>query len=215
VHHLRDKGGAIVNVASALADRAIPLQGTYGATKHALKAWTDSLRMELEEERAPISLTLIKPASVDTPLFRKAKTLLGVEPRPIPPVYAPEVVAHAILEALQHPMRDMIAGGRGRMAGAGEHWSPRLTDVYMEHTMFDSQRTETRVTADRPSNLYAPVTDDGGERGQFDGRVIEWSAYTEAALHPRRAAGVVAAAGLSAIAIAAGRRFRPSRRRRG
>jgi NAD(P)-dependent dehydrogenase (short-subunit alcohol dehydrogenase family) len=72
VTRLRDRGGALINVGSALCDRAIPLQGNYCAAKHALKAFTDALRMELEQEGVPISVTLVKPASVDTPFFEKA-----------------------------------------------------------------------------------------------------------------------------------------------
>ena len=79
-------GGALINVASALADRAIPLQGNYCATKHALKGFTDALRMELEESGIPISVTLIKPSSMNTPLFEKARSYMGVEPQPVPPV---------------------------------------------------------------------------------------------------------------------------------
>lgn len=74
VRHLRQRGGALINVGSAVSDRAIPLQGNYCAAKHALKAFTDALRMELEEEGAPISVTLVKPASIDTPFFEKART---------------------------------------------------------------------------------------------------------------------------------------------
>jgi NAD(P)-dependent dehydrogenase (short-subunit alcohol dehydrogenase family) len=211
VKHLRSRvgttgmgeaaGGAIINVASALADRAIPLQGNYCATKHAIKAFTDSLRMELEDEGIPISITLLKPGSIDTPLFQKSKTLLGVEPQPIPPVYTPQVVAHAILEAAQHPMRDLIAGGMGKVVSLGEKLSPRLTDKYMERSTFESQKTEIRAEADRPSNLYEPLDHDGGERGHFQGRVKKWSAYTESVLHPRAAAGILAGLGLT---IAAG-----------
>ena len=98
-------GGALINVGSALSDRAIPLQGSYCAAKHALKAFTDALRMELEEEGVPISVTLVKPASIDTPFFDKARTYLGVEPQPVPPVYAPEVVSEVILHAAQHPLQ--------------------------------------------------------------------------------------------------------------
>jgi short-subunit dehydrogenase len=99
VRHLRTRGGALINVGSALCDRAIPLQANYCAAKHALKGFTDALRMELEEEGAPISVTLVKPASIDTPFFEKARTYLGFEPQPVPPVYAPEVVSEVILEA--------------------------------------------------------------------------------------------------------------------
>src|SRR5215216_8017384 len=108
---LKQQGGALINVASALSDRAIPLQGNYCAAKHALKGFTDALRMELEEEGLPISVTLVKPASIDTPFFEKAKTYLGVEPQPVPPVYTPDVVADVILQAAQYPIRELIAGG--------------------------------------------------------------------------------------------------------
>jgi hypothetical protein len=70
--------------------------------------------MELEDEGAPISISLLKPGSIDTPLFEKAKTLLGVEPQPIPPVYTPGVVAHAILEAAEHPMRISSSAAWGK-----------------------------------------------------------------------------------------------------
>lgn len=198
VRHLRTRGGAIVNVASALADRAVPLQGNYSASKHAIKAFTDALRMELEDEGAPISITLVKPGSIDTPLFQKARTFLGVEPQPIPPVYAPEVVAHAVLAAAQRPIRDLIAGGMGKVVSLGEKLSPTLTDKYMERATFESQKTRVRASADRPSNLYAPLENDGGPRGRFPGRVRPWSAYTEAVLHPRTAAAAVGLATLAA-----------------
>src|SRR5919109_776658 len=102
VPYLRKQGGALINIASALADRAIPLQGNYCAAKHALKAFTDALRMELEEAGAPISVTLVKPGSIDTPFFEKAKTVFDVEPQPVPPVFAPEIVADVILHCAEH-----------------------------------------------------------------------------------------------------------------
>lgn len=198
VELLRERGGALINVASAVADRAIPLQGNYSATKHAIKAFTDTLRMELEQAGVPISVTLVKPGSIDTPLFAKANSLLGVEPQPIPPVYAPEVVARVILQAAEHPMRDVIAGGMGKVVSLGEKLSPRLTDKYMERSTFDSQKTEAPIEDGRPDNLHAPIEHDGGERGNFEGRVHERSLYTAAVMHPRRAAllGTAAAAAL-------------------
>lgn len=210
VELLRERGGALINVASAVADRAIPLQGNYSATKHAIKAFTDTLRMELEEEGVPISVTLVKPGSIGTPLFDKAKSLLGVVPQPIPPVYAPDVVARVILDAAQRPIRDVIAGGMGKVVSLGEKLSPRLTDKYMERTTFDSQKTEMPAAESKPDNLYAPVPNDGGERGHFDGRVHEWSAYSAAVTHPKRALLLGAAAG---AALYLGRRAMMQRRR--
>ena len=201
---MRGRGGALINVASAVADRAIPLQGNYSATKHAIKAFTDTLRMELEEEGVPISVTLVKPGSIDTPLFGKAKSFLGVEPQPIPPVYSPNVVANAILEAAHRPIRDVIAGGMGKVVSLGEKLSPRITDKYMERGTFESQKTDTPLSDTRPDNLYAPVDHDGGERGHFSGRVRKWSAYTQAALHPKRTV-ILATIAAAATAVAARR----------
>jgi NAD(P)-dependent dehydrogenase (short-subunit alcohol dehydrogenase family) len=205
VPHLRERGGAIVNVGSALSDRAIPLQANYCAAKHALKAFTDALRMELEEEGVPISVTLVKPASIDTPFFDKAKTYLGVEPQPVPPVYAPEVVSEVILEAAQRPIRELIAGGAGAKLSVAR-FVPRIADLYMERWTFDSQKTNTPADT-RPDNLYHPVADDGGERGRnWQGHTRRTSVYTRAFLHPRAAAMVSAGVGLTLAAlIAAGR----------
>jgi short-subunit dehydrogenase len=200
VEQMREDGGALINVASAVADRAIPLQGNYCAAKHATKAFTDSLRMELEDEGVPISVTLVKPGSVDTPFFEKAKTYLGVEPQPVPPVYAPEVVAKVILESAERPVRDVIVGGMGKMLSLG-NLTPRVADKYMEATTFDSQKTNELVTADRRDNLYEPLEFDGGERGRnWKGRVMKRSAYTVAALNPGKAAVLVAAVGLAFVA---------------
>jgi short-subunit dehydrogenase len=205
VAHLRHGGGALINVGSALSDRAIPLQGGYCAAKHALKAFTDALRMELEEEGLPIAVTLVKPASIDTPFFEKARTYLGVEPQPVPPVYAPEVVSEVILHAAEHPLRELIAGGSGVKLSAAR-FTPRLADLYMERWTFDSQRTDKPVNG-RPDNLYEPLPDDGGERGRnWKGHTRGSSVYTRAALHPRATAAVIAGLALGLGAAAAARR---------
>jgi NAD(P)-dependent dehydrogenase (short-subunit alcohol dehydrogenase family) len=201
VPYLKRQGGALINVASALADRAIPLQGNYSAAKHALKAFTDALRMELEEEDAPVSVSLVKPGSIATPLFDKARTLLGVEPQPVPPVYAPELVARAILRCAQHPVRDIVVSGMGKVLSLAGTVAPRATDRYMERTTFQSQQSDRRLSPARRDNLYQPVGYDGGERGSnWSGRVHQRSLYTTAALHP----GATAAVMLLVTAAAAG-----------
>ena len=202
VEHLRKRGGALINVASALADRAIPLQGNYCAAKHAVKAFTDALRMELEHDGVPISVTLVKPASIDTPFFEKARTFLGVEPQPVPPVYDPQVVADVILAAAERPVRELIAGGSGAKLSAAR-FAPRLADRYMERWTFDSQMTDMPVQPGRRDNLYEPVPDDGGERGRnWKGHTRRSSVYTRAMLNPREM--LVAAAALVAVGAALG-----------
>ena len=192
IPQLRRHGGALINIGSIVSDRAIPLQGAYSASKHAVKGITDALRMELEEEGAPISVTLIKPSAIDTPYFKHAKNYMEVQPKPPAPVYAPEVVANAILRAAEHPVRDITIGGGGRFITALGTALPRLTDFYMERAMFSAQRSDTPAEA-RPGNLYQPSGEENRERGDYEGHVMQSSAYTQATMSPARmllAAGV-------------------------
>jgi short-subunit dehydrogenase len=192
VARLRRHGGALINIGSIVSDRAIPLQGTYSASKHAVKGFTDALRMELEAEGAPVSVTLIKPSAIDTPYFKHAKNYMDVEPKPPAPVYAPEVVANAILRAAEHPVRDITIGGGGRFLSAMGTALPRLTDIYMERAMFSSQQSDLPAEQ-QPGNLYEPLGRENLERGSYGGHVMKSSVYTQAALSPGRmllAAGV-------------------------
>ncbi len=130
--HLRAGGGAIVNVGSILGDRAIVQQGPYCATKHAVQALTDTLRMELERDGAPISVTLIKPGAIDTPFPEHARNFMDNPPRLPPPLYVPEVVADAVLFACAHPRRTLYAGGGGLLSSLLSRAAPRLADHIME-----------------------------------------------------------------------------------
>jgi NAD(P)-dependent dehydrogenase (short-subunit alcohol dehydrogenase family) len=199
VPRLRGSGGALINIGSIVSDRAIPLQGAYSASKQAVKGFTDALRLELEEEGAPVSVTLIKPSAIDTPYFQHAKNYMDVEPKPPAPVYAPEVVANAILRAAEHPIRDITIGGGGRFISALGTALPRLTDFYMERAMFRSQRSDTPALGG-PGNLYQPAAQENQERGGYRGHVMQSSMYTQAAFSPAKA---LLAAGLG-LAVFAG-----------
>lgn len=203
--HLRTRGGALINVGSTLSDRAIPIQGTYCASKHAVKGYTDALRMELEKEDSPISVTLIKPSAVDTPYIHHAKNLLPTEPLNPPPVYSPETVAQAILHCAEHPERDVFVGAGGMALAEFGHHAPRLTDKVMEATMFDLQKSDEPKSHGRQDSLHAPG-EDGSERGGYPGHVAESSVYTQAALHP-----FVTGALMAGIGLALGRWWKSSR----
>ncbi len=201
---LRDRGGAIINVGSVESDVALPLTGMYAAAKHAVKAYTDTLRMELDHDNIPISVTLIKPSGIDTPFFKHARNHLSVEPQAAPPVYAPEVVAKAILHCAEHPTPDVIVGGAGKMMSGMRKSSLRMTDKFMEATQFKAQKTDRPADVATDSLFDAP-TDPGSVHGDYQGHVMQSSAYTKAKLHPLVGTAVVAGVGL---ALAAGvRRF--------
>lgn len=198
--HLKVRGGAIINLGSTVSDRAIPLQGMYSASKFAIRGFTDALRMELEEQGAPISVTLIKPAAIDTPYIQHAKNYLDTEPDFPPPVYAPETVASAILHAAAHPERDIFVGGGGKMFSVMEKYAPRLTDRYMERALFKQQRKGGPPRRDRAGALYT-AGETLQQSGGYEGHVMQSSAYTKASLHPWITGAIMGATGVAVAAL--------------
>jgi NAD(P)-dependent dehydrogenase (short-subunit alcohol dehydrogenase family) len=207
--HLRQHGGALINVGSIASDLAFPFQGMYAASKHAVKGFTDALRMELMDENAPISVTLIKPASIDTPLPQRARNYMDREPSLPPPIYPPEEVANAILHAAVHPQRDIFVGGAGKAFVAGKELAPGTYD-YLTPAIIALQK---RGSAPRNPDgaLHAPVAA-GETRGDPPVPVMRTSAYTRATLHPLAAAagllGVGAATAFAVLGTSSGRRRR-------
>jgi short-subunit dehydrogenase len=199
--YLEKTDGALICVGSALSDRGAPLQGAYDAAKHAIKGWLDALRVELMHEQSKVRVTLIKPSSINTPLFNKAKTHLGVMPQPIPPIYEPELAAEGILRAAEGNERDVFIGGGGKALSVGERISPKLMDLQMRRAGFKKQKTQWPKETDAPNNLFSHVEDDGGPKGDFTQTAKSHSLYQELATHsivsPLGAAAVL---GLAALA---------------
>jgi NAD(P)-dependent dehydrogenase (short-subunit alcohol dehydrogenase family) len=199
VRLMKDAGGVLINLGSELSEVAIPLQGIYSASKHAVKGYTDALRMELEHDDVPIAVTLVKPSAINTPYPEHARNYLdeGVPALP-PPIYAPEVVARTILHCAERPVRDVVVGGGGRLQIAFGKNAPRLTDRYMKRWMFDRQKTYGRAHIDE-GNLERPQADGRGW-GLHKGHVKRSSLYTRAALSPMVTTMAFAAAGLTLAA---------------
>ncbi|HEX8532944.1 MAG TPA: SDR family oxidoreductase [Allosphingosinicella sp.] len=191
--HLRANGGAIVNVGSLTSDRALPVQGIYSASKHAMKGFTDALRMELEYEGAPISVTLIKPASIGTPMPQHVKNYHDQEPNFPPPVYAPEEVARTILHVAETPVRDAFIGSGARTMSMLGSVAPRLLDWISAKFLVPAQFGTEQAT--KTDNLHRGQSE-ARVRGDHQGSVIRPSLYTKAARHPAitlTAAGAAAA----------------------
>lgn len=177
--HLKRQGqGTIINNASILAARAVPLQAGYCAAKHGIKGFTEALRLELEHERSGINVTLLMPSSINTPLFDHARSKLGVKPQPIPPFYESRVVAEAILFAAEHPRRDIIVGSAGKMLAVMERISPSLVDRLMltRGAMFEMQKTDQPDNGQ--DNLFKPVHETGSTTGDFGRLSRSTSLYT-------------------------------------
>ena len=193
--NLKTTGGALINLGSTLSDVAIPLQGMYCASKHAVKGFTDALRIELEAEDAPISVTLIKPSAIDTPYTDHARNYLKNEPQNPPPVYSPETVAEAILHCAENPTRDVFIGAGGKAMSVMGKVAPRTTDIVMENSMLSIQKKDEKPKNGRLEGLYESHDASLKERGHYDGHVMESSIYTTGTLHPKSVSvGVMAAA---------------------
>lgn len=109
--HLKASGGALINVGSEVSEASAPLLGMYVASKHAVKGFTDSLRIEIEKvDQAPISITLIQPTAVDTPFPEHSRNYMAQEPKLPPPMIEPQLVANAILKAATKPTRSKKVG---------------------------------------------------------------------------------------------------------
>ena len=204
----RGSGGAIINVGSEVSERAIPMQGMYASSKHAVKGFTDALRMELEKEGTPLQVTLVRPAAIDTMFAVHAKNYMDKEPALPPPVYAPEVVADAILYCAEHPKRDVYAGGASKMISTGSKLMPGLFDRFMNASMFDQQQSSRPSLPGRRDALYKP--DPATELRQRQGmpqNVHERSLYTKTSLRSSPVTTALVAGGALLAAFSLSRRL--------
>ena len=202
VPHLRVAGGALITIGSIASDLPSPLMGAYAASKHAIKAYVETLRMELETDSAPISVTLIKPSGIDTPIARHAADHADGAARIPPPAYDPALVARAILDAAVHPRREITIGGVGRAEVLfGQHFPRtfgRIAPLAAAKFVNRSKRQP------RPNNLFRPASPGDERSGEQRGR--RFSLYTLAAEHPKAMLGIGAL--LGGALLAARRRSR-------
>lgn len=195
MEHFRERGeGGIINVGSILSVRAIPRQGPYCASKHAIRGITDSLRMEIEEDGLPIAVTLIKPGAIDTPYKDHAKNYFDVRPVNPPPVYAPDPVADAILHCVERPKREITVGAGGGMVAVVGKLMPSVADFVMEKSMSRLQMTDEPAGDIDDHALYEGKSS-LEERGDYDQYVAESSLWTKARLHPVVTSTALLAAG--------------------
>jgi short-subunit dehydrogenase len=160
---LKTSGGALINVGSEVSEAVVPLQGMYSASKHAVKGFTDALRVEIEQiDKTDIAITLIQPTAVDTPYPQHAKNYMTEEPKLPTPQIEPEQVAEAILDAASHHRRDVKVGAVAKLNTLVAKLAPGLGDT------LSAKQVDRQQYHEPPRNpegtLYAP-----GESGRVKG----------------------------------------------
>lgn len=216
-HMVPRRRGTIVQVGSALSYRAIPLQAAYSAAKHALRAFTDSLRSELiHDGLTGIRLTMVHLPGVNTPQFAWCRSYMPRKAQPVPPIFQPEIAARAIAYAARHHRREIYVGMPTIKTVLGQKVVPGYLDHYLADMAWDGQMTDEPEDPHRASNLFSPVPGDHGAHGAFDDRARErdplswWSERLGAA----GVNAVIAGAGVLAISgalLLAARAVRPRR----
>jgi short-subunit dehydrogenase len=192
----RDEG-KIVQVGSALGRRGIPLQATYCAAKHAIQGFIESLRTELLHRKSNVGLTIVQLPGLDTTQFSWVRTRTPHDPRPVAPVYTPELAARTILWAAEHKRREVWVGIPTYYTILGNWFAPWLEDLYLAKTAFKGQQTQHPVAPDRRDYLFSPLDDDEdhGYHGDFGSEAHDRSPQLMLSLHRRAvAAGALALA---------------------
>ncbi|MDR6671770.1 SDR family oxidoreductase [Xanthomonas sp. 1678] len=161
--HLIASHGSLINLGSEASEAVVPLQGMYSASKHAVKGFTDALRIELEHvDKLPVSVVLIQPTAVDTPYPQHARNYMREEPTLPKPMIAPMRVAEAILHAAEHGGRDVKVGLLAKANTAVTHMLPRLADRMA--AMRGEQQKQPVPARDADGTLYR-----AGESGRIHG----------------------------------------------
>lgn len=156
---LRSAQGRVINMSSMNGTLALPMVGVYSASKFALEALSDTLRVELRPWKIPVSI--IRPGQVRTSIFAKARDSLNERTCDIPVelkcgydvMYAragdfndrgansstpPEKVAAVVLKALQarRPKTHYLVGMDARGMQLAKSLVPkRLLDSALARVM--------------------------------------------------------------------------------
>jgi NAD(P)-dependent dehydrogenase (short-subunit alcohol dehydrogenase family) len=190
----RDRG-VIVQVGSALAYRGIPLQAAYCGSKHALQGFLESIRTELIHDDSNVRITMVQLPALNTPQFTWSRAKMPHEPRPVPPIFQPEVAADAILFAAHHPRRQVTVGWPTVKAMAGNAIAPGVADRILATDGYELQQGAKTLDGHRAGNLFEPVGGEQGSHGPFDHDARPFSFQWWATKHRR----LLASAGVAAL----------------
>ena len=191
--YLEKRGGALIHITSVEAWRTVPFQSAYGASKHGVYGFLQALRAEFAHNEIPVSVTQILPAAINTPIYDKGRNKMPFKPRPVPPIYHPQVVVRAILHAAENPVKDLIAGGAGVGVVGLERLSPRLTDWITEKIGFVGQTTDIPSSGNYKGNLFEPLGKFDTVEGRFSDEQIVNDPHSWVTTRPKVRSGLLAA----------------------
>src|ERR1700691_762993 len=134
-------GGTIVNMASVVGKRGLPLQNFYSATKFAIVGLTEAVRVEMETEKQNIKLCAICPPSVDTPFYDNALSKMGHCSKPLPIVVSADRVARDVVKCAVHARREVWVGLIGKLFVSLSILFPRMMDMYITSLGYKAQMT--------------------------------------------------------------------------
>lgn len=167
---LRHNVRTIVQVGSALAYRAIPLQSAYCGAKFAIRGFTDALRSELLHDRSDVRITMVQLPAVNTPQFDWARNKMPRRPQPIPPIHRPEAIAETIFRASQKTPRELWVGWPSVRAILGAMIAPGSLDRLLARRGYDGQLSSEPHIQSEPDNLFQPAPAGHATHGRFDDR---------------------------------------------
>lgn len=169
-HMRRRNRGVIICIGSALAYRSIPFQGPYCAAKAAVRGFVDSLRSELLYEHSKIRLTMVHLPAVNTPQFDWARNKFDRKVAPVAPIFQPETVADAVLQAVTETPREYWLGHSTVKAIIAQMLVPSWADRFLAKSGKASETSNEPSDPDRPDNLFEAGRGDPGAHGRFDNR---------------------------------------------
>jgi hypothetical protein len=204
----RDRG-VIINVGSAMAYRSIPLQSAYCGAKHAVKGFSESVMTELAHEKSNVKLCMVQLPGLNTPQFNWNLNKMSGHPMPVPPIFAPELPAKAIVFLAEHPRRNMWVGLSTAYTILGERLAPKLLDLYLGHTGISSQQTHD----DQPrwgENVFQPRDEqtDRGADGPFSSSTHTRDPLLWTSMHRRAVAAGLAGAAAAGMLTRRGRSWK-------
>lgn len=193
--------GKIIQVGSALGYRGIPLQATYCAAKHAIQGFYESVTTELKHRGSHVSTTIVQLPGLDTPQFTWVRARTRGTPRPVPPIYSPEVAARAIVWAADHDRSEIWVGRPTVLVIIGNRLAPRIVGRWLARTGFGSQQSDAPLPRYRPDNLFHALDGDRdyGAEGMYEKQAHKHSMQLALSQHKLGLVG----AGLAASAASA------------